>query len=306
MAEYGHRAFLEIGGVDKNGKYTAYTPNLLELDSWNYTLLRALDDRGKIQTHLKGGNIMFYISGIPRTLFWEWAIDTSKYLSGKIYIRDTEYNTMHTIRFQDAALISLKMKYINEGKAYMSIEGILQAEQLILEGASKSIDNRWAKDLYKSTSLGATSMKELEELAQLFLKKNITSGHVVPLEGTMELGSETYEMKSFEISFIQDVCHNGQPDTEIRGGIATVGLYRMPDAYLNNWIRGVEEKSGFFRFGSELMNFPLKIEFEESLCIGCHVGTNNFSDEGCVCRLNILPQRLTFNSDIRFNIPYSI
>ena len=33
MTEYGHRAFLEIGGVDKNGKYTAYTPNLLELDS---------------------------------------------------------------------------------------------------------------------------------------------------------------------------------------------------------------------------------------------------------------------------------
>lgn len=307
MSEYGHTAFLEIGGVDKKTEvYSIYTPSLLELDSWNYTLLRGIDYRGKIETHLKGGNIMFFMSGIPRMLFWEWATDTSKYLSGNIYIRDTEHNTMHTVYFQDAALVSLKMKYINEGKAYMSIEGVLQAEQLRLEGASKPIDNRWSDDLYRSTSLSASSMEELEELAKLFLKNKITNGRVVPLEAMLELETQTYEMKSFEIEFSQVVNHNGQPDAEVRGGIATAGLYQMPDKYLNNWIRNVEKKSGFFRFGSELMGFPLKIEYEEALCIGCHAGTNNFSDEGCVCRMNILPQRLTFNSGIRFDVPYSI
>jgi hypothetical protein len=304
MVEYGYKAFLEVGCMDQEEAYSSYTTLPLELDAWSYTFIRGVDSRGKIETGLRGGNIMFLISGIPRLLFWEWATDTCLYLSGRIIIKNTEGYTLHSLFFQDAACISMKMKYVNEGKAYMSTEVVLQAEQLYFEGASKPLDNRWTDALFKRTTLGASSGEDLESLIKSLIGKNASSiTPVVPLEGVFEIEGHPYEIAQFEISFMQDVTFNGRPDSQSKGGIATVGLYRLPDEYMNNWMINTERKSGEFCFGSELEGYGLNIRYTDALCMGCHAGTDNYSDASCVFRFNLLPESLTIK-DITFDTPY--
>lgn len=306
MVEYGYKAFLHIGSLDVKEEFCSYNMLPLELDAWSYTFIRGIDDRGKISTGLRGGNIMFLISGIPRLLFWEWAMDTCKYLSGYIIIQNTEGYKINQVYFQDAVCISMKVRYINEGKAYMSAEIVLQAEKLAFEGASKLLDNRWMDDsLYRNRTLGASATDDLEKLTNLLLgKKKSAISAVVPLEGSFIIDDRSpYEMASFEISFLQDVTFNGRPNSQEKGGIATVGLYQLPDEYMNNWMINVDRKDGLFRFGSELDGFGLKIKYTQALCMGCHVGTDNYSGESCVFRFNLLPEVIEIE-DITFAVPY--
>ena len=302
MAEYGYKAFLELGSLNEQQEYYSITSIPLELDAWSYTFIRNIDNRGKIETGLKGGNITFFISGIPRIMFWEWAMETCKYLSGYIIVKNTENDTIRRLYFQDAGCISMKVRYINEGKSYMSVEIVLQAEKLYFECASKPLDNRWPEDaLYKSKTLSASSIKDLEDIIKLFSGRSAVTG-IVPLDGIFEMEGHSYEMATFEISFLQDT-YKGRPNAEVKGGIATVGLFQLPDEFMNNWMINVDRKSGIFRFGSEEEGYGLKINYTEALCMGCHSGTDNYSDTNCVFRFNLLPQTLEIK-DITFNTPY--
>ncbi|MDR2914887.1 MAG: hypothetical protein LBV74_08670 [Tannerella sp.] len=305
MAEYGYKAYLEVGRLSEQGDYCSYTALPLELDGWSYTFIRGIDDRGKVSTGLRGGNISFLISGIPRLLFWEWATETCKYLSGNIIIRNTEGYKINQLHFEDAACVSMKVKYLNEGKAYMSTEVVLQAEKLYFEGASKPLDNRWPENaLYKIRTLGASATDDLDNLIKSLLGKNLSAiTPVVPLEGVFEIEGHPYEIAQFEISFLQDVTFNGRPNSQSKGGIATVGLYQLPDNYLNNWMVNTVKKSGEICFGSELEGYGLNIRYTDAFCMGCHAGTDNYSDASCVFRFNILPQTLIIK-DIMFETPY--
>ena len=304
MAEYGYKAFLEVGSLGEQDGYCAYNSLPLELDAWSYTFIRGIDDRGKIETGLRGGNISFLISGIPRLMFWEWATDSCLYLSGRVIIKNTEGYNISQLRFEDAACISMKVKYINEGKAYMSTEVVIQAEKLYLEGASKPIDNRWTDALYKRKTLGASATEDLENLSKSLIGKMASAiTPVVPQEGIFEIEGRPYEIASFEISFSQDVTFNGRPNSQEKGGIITVGLYQLPDDYMNNWMINVDRKNGEFCFGSELEGYGLNIRYTEALCTGCHVATDNYSGTSCVFRFNLLPQTLDIK-DITFNTPY--
>ena len=132
-------------------------------------------------------------------------------------------------------------------------KSFLQAEQLYFEGASKPLDNRWTDALFKRKTLGVSATEDLENLIKSLVGKNLSAiTPVVPLEGVFEIDGCPYEIAQFEISFLQDVTFNGRPNSQSKGGIATVGLYQLPDEYMNNWMSNTERKNGEFRIGSEL------------------------------------------------------
>jgi hypothetical protein len=127
-----NRAYLEIGVV--NDFESSFTLNLngIELDAWSYALFRNVDERGKLSNDLRGGNISFFVTGIPKILFLDWMLTSNKYLSGRIVLKNVNNEFQDDIKFYNAACINLKIKYMNEGSAYMSVEGTLHAEKLFL------------------------------------------------------------------------------------------------------------------------------------------------------------------------------
>lgn len=63
MSDTGYKAFLELGFTErKNGNFISFQEEHIELDICSYSFIRGVDERGKIETGLRGGNISFVMS----------------------------------------------------------------------------------------------------------------------------------------------------------------------------------------------------------------------------------------------------
>ena len=296
-----NRAYLEIGSV--NGHDGAFTPNLksIELDAWNYALFRNMDERGKLSNDLRGGNISFFVTGVPKILFLDWMLTANKYLSGQVVLKNDEGEKADEIKFYNAACINLKIRYMNEGAAYMSVEGTIQAEKLFFDNTTK-LDNHWTEIPWINSSVCTGTVEEIMSTVIGNAGVGAIEGHWDP-DGT-EAYNDDYQLQSFEMEFIRDVNYNGQPQYEVKGGIATLSLYRYPTKEINQWIRNTDRKGGHFRFGDKENGSKLKIKYEEAICTGSYIGTDNFSQDHITTRINLLPRSLDFENGITFEVPY--
>lgn len=124
-------------------------------------------------------------------------------------------------------------------------------------------------------------------------------------DGTESFNDDT-QLRSFEMEFTRSVNYNGQPQHEVKGGIATLSLYCYPSREINQWIRNTDRKGGYFRFGSKDNACNLRIKYTEAICIGSYIGTDNFSQDHITTRINLLPKTLDFENGITFEVPYNL
>jgi len=116
----------------------------------------------------------------------------------------------------------------------------------------------------------------------------------------MTLNGKEYELRSFEMEFSQEFSsRNGEPQSTVRGGLASVSLFQLPDGNINNWLIGSDEASGEFRFGAKAFGYPLKITFSRARCAGFFAQCMNNSTLNKITRLNIAAMILSLNG-----VPY--
>lgn len=298
MSDIGYRAFLELGFIErKNGKFVSFGGDLIELDVCSYSLIRSIDERGKIQTNLRGGNISFVFSGLPSLTFLDWCTNPNKYYSGCIHIKALNDEPKERIFFEDAACVNMKISYINDGTSYVMVQGLLQAVSIQLQGA-RALYNNWNNESVRDSSPVETKNAKQSLINRIALNPNVS------LNVSMILGNTVYPLRSFEIEFNQEVDYKGEPQSNVSGGIASIALYSLPDENLNRWLRSGEGQNGRFLFGDDLVGYPLTMDLKNACCLGYFVEIQNCSEDSIIAKLNVIPESIDFGMGIQFKVPY--
>lgn len=259
------KPFLQLGHVSNEGEYTPLAMPEMELDVCNYVFTRGVDNQGKIGTDLKGGNISFVSTKMPTIGLLEWGTSSQKYFSGYINFRGEDNKAVRRLYFENAACVNFKISYEYEGQGYFMIQANLQAEILVLEGA-KPYRNSWKNHLYMDKIYNRVSemTQAASDLAKVFQNREVA------ISASMTLNDANYELRSFEMEFMQEVDSTfGEPKTSSRGGFALVSLFQLPDENINSWLVSPDRAKGEFRFGHEQFGYPLKIGFADAQCAGC-------------------------------------
>lgn len=285
------KAFLQLGQTLDSGEFQPFGIKEVELELCSYALIRGVDDLGKISTGLRGGNISFASTKIPSVGLLEWAIRPDKYYSGYIHFRDSAGQATSRLFFENATCVNMKISFENEGGGYIAIHCALQAERLTLQ-ETLIIDNKW-NDFDMDSSYNAES--EGKDTVSDFL--GVMINPEVALSGYMTLGSIEYELRAFEMEFIQEVdALKGQPQTSIRGGFAHITLFQLPHDNINKWLSmGEGGLDGTFIFGDKNVGFPLKMPFTGALCVGYFAQCMDNSSQNVITRLNVVPAKMSLN-----------
>lgn len=295
MADAGYKIYLEIGSTNpSDGTYSTYG-QFIELDQCSYCLTRAVDVRGKIGEDLRGGNISFTFSGVPPLVLVDWAISAGRYFSGYIHIRDSFEHPKYKVFFENATCVYHKMTYTNEGQAYLSVQCTLQAETIELPGA-RTLMNNWLNTGGFNSSSTVLESAENKVLSAL--------NDAVSISTAITLADVKYELRSLEVEFGQEIDHKGEPQTSVRGGIFTLGLYNPPSEKLNYWLIHKQEVAGRITFGDDMRGYELTMDLKEVKCAGYYVDINSWSDDPVQTRLNIIPSVITFTKDLVYRVPY--
>jgi len=296
MASSEIKTFLQLGSMSDKGEFVPFGINEIELEVCSYAFIRELDGLTKIGTDLRGGNISFVSTKIPAAGILEWGVKANKYYSGCIHFRDASGKAESRLYFENAACVSLKIVYENEGQSYMMVQGALQAEILTLDGAGRRFRNIWTNHPYMDTSYNASS--EATAAAADFM--GVILNPEASLTAEMTLNGKDYELRSFEMEFSQEFSsRNGEPQSTVRGGIASISLFQLPDGNINNWLVGSDEASGEFRFGAKTFGYPLKITFSRARCAGLFAQCMNNSTQNKITRMNIAAMTMSLNG-----VPY--
>jgi hypothetical protein len=120
---------------------------------------------------------------------------------------------------------------------------------------------------------------------------NLALAHV---ESYLMLDGNKYEIVEFNIVFLQDTDHKGQPQNEVKGGKLCITLPHSADKTLYEWAKTATQlKSGEVIFYSELSGTVLHVEFFNAYCINMEHQIK--SAGGLTIKLTISSERLTVN-----------
>ena len=298
MSDVGYKVFLELGFTDRqSGNFISFQEDHIELDACSYSLIRGVDERGKVQTDLRGGNISFVLSGLPSLTLWAWCINPDKHYSGYIHIKDLNGEPKERVFFEDAACVNMKISYINDGTSYVMVQGLLQAVLIQLPG-TKALYNYWNNESVRDSSRVETKGTRGTLINRISLNPDVS------LSVNMLLGKNIYPLRSFEIEFSQEIDHKGEPQSSVLGGIASIALYSLPDETLNRWLRSGDEQDGRFLFGDELVGYPLTMDFKNACCSGYFVEIQTFSEDNITAKLNVISKSIDFGNGVQFKVPY--
>lgn len=137
---FGHKCFLRIGQLNDSSISGLYRDSY-ELLNCEFGFSQGVDANGKAQTEVKGGSIALTFPNIPKDDMLEWMLKSGKLESGAIVLCNANDEPVEKVLFEDAACISLDIKYLQKGKSFTTTNILLQAKKLIAGEAQ--IENNW-------------------------------------------------------------------------------------------------------------------------------------------------------------------
>ncbi len=137
---FGYKSFLRIGPLDDASIMGLYRSSY-ELMDCNFGFTQAIDDDGKVQTEVVGGNISFVLPGIPSNEILQWMLNRSKLESGAIVICDLDDVPLEKIFFEDAICVNTGIDYQKKGKGYIQSHIMIQARRIAV--GDVQLENRW-------------------------------------------------------------------------------------------------------------------------------------------------------------------
>lgn len=295
MSAAGYKIYIELGSTSPtDGQFASYN-KVIELDQCSYSFIRKTDARGKISGELVGGNISFIYTGVPDLVLIDWAITDNRCFSGYIHIKDSADQPKNRVFFENAVCVHQRMTYMEDGSGYLSVECTLQAETIQLDN-SKSKMNNWTHISHLTPS--STFIGDVKDA----IKSAINSG--VSISVALTLGGVKYQIRSLELEFIQGVDHKGEPQTGVRGGVITVGLYDLPDNKLNEWMSHRQEMDGRITFGDDVRGYELTMDIKKCSCAGYFAEINTWNNDAVQARLSIVPKEIVFPKSLTYKVPY--
>jgi len=127
---------------------------------------------------------------------------------------------------------------------------------------------------------------------------NIAAGLLTPqidadTTAWLVLDGKEYELTEFNIGFSQSTDHNGQPQSEVRGGRMLITLNELVPESVYKWAMTSTTRSGEVIFRARTTNAPLRIEFMNAYCTNFERTISQ--SEGLGTTLMISPEEILMN-----------
>jgi hypothetical protein len=114
------------------------------------------------------------------------------------------------------------------------------------------------------------------------------------VEAKFVLDGKEYDIEHFNIKFIQDIDHKGQPQNEARGGQFSIVLTESVGDNIYDWAkRANKTKDGQVLFQSKTEGTVLNVTFQNAYCIKLSKVIN--STAGTTTYLVISPEIISLN-----------
>ena len=146
---FGHRSYLRIeGGLNRglSGKLSDYLKMAgvegYELFHCDYQFYQEMDQKGKANSEVRGGQIRVVLDTLPTEELILWALDRAKRHSGEIGLcaPDASDGVVEKLKFENGLCTTLDLSYTDDGKAFVKTILVITAETIKLG------DNKLYKD----------------------------------------------------------------------------------------------------------------------------------------------------------------
>lgn len=246
--------FLKLGELS-DASITGLTSTGFELIDCQYSFFQGVDHLGKAETRTHLAGISLVYDGLPSSEIIRWGMDSRIYLSGTFVLYDANNTPLENIFFEDGACTHMHISYTADGNSCAATK--LTIHPRILKIDDDTFTQPWTiSDI--SQSKKSTAPLIVDKIFQPIGKTN----------ARLELGSATYELSEFNVSFNQSVDHKGQPTEDTTDGIISCVISERPSKELNKWaISSSQLMDGKIDFYQELQSSPLRILFTEAYCI---------------------------------------
>jgi hypothetical protein len=251
----GMKWFLKIGELS-DASIKGVISSGYELIDCQYGFYHGADRSGKVETNTRLHGINLVYDGLPSKEIIKWAMGSVYYLNGALVLYDANDMPVEKIFFEEGACTGMRISYIADGDSYAST--MLTVYPRIIKIDDNVFRQPWtvSEDLkYQNRSYPLL----VGEIGRPIGKTN----------ARLQVGSGTYELEEFDISFRQDVDYKGQPIEEVCGGIMSCTISGLPPSEIKKWaISSSILMDGTIDFYQELQSSPLKILFTEAYCLG--------------------------------------
>ena len=117
--------------------------NSYKLLHYTWSLNKAIDKNGKVQSSTRGGIIELIIPYFPSKELVFWAVNNShSYKSGTIVLCDANDDRINQVRFENADCIGMEVNYSLYGKSFVATKLVISAKNINLT-KTIAVANNW-------------------------------------------------------------------------------------------------------------------------------------------------------------------
>jgi hypothetical protein len=147
---FGFKSYLKIeGGLNRglSGKLSDYLKMAgvegYELLHCDYQFYQQIDDRGKVNSEVRGGQIRLVLDTLPTEELIEWGLSRDKRHAGEIGLcsPDASESVIEKLLFEDGWCTSFNISYTEDGSSFVKTILVITAQYLTL-GNSK-LEKEW-------------------------------------------------------------------------------------------------------------------------------------------------------------------
>jgi len=140
---FGHRAFFIIG--DSPADIKSLISNGYEVLDCSFAFRQGIDRFGKATTRVHSGTLDVKLSELPKKDLIEWALDSRKYMDGRIVLLEADNIPQEKVLFENATCINFGIDYTLKGDSYTCTKLVIQSEKMIV-GDGIEFENEWVYD----------------------------------------------------------------------------------------------------------------------------------------------------------------
>ena len=139
---FSHKAYLKLGSISTQGNNPlSLAKEGYELSRCNYSFLKAIDDKGQVQSNTTGGIVEVDIQSVPTKELIDWSLNPRRYLDAMVIFCDDSGIPVEKIMLNTTACISMEISYIKTGNGYISTSFILSAKKITV--GRVTYDSKW-------------------------------------------------------------------------------------------------------------------------------------------------------------------